>query len=152
MTTPLHALTLIRPWGWAIVHGGKDVENRTWAPPAKFIGEMIAIHHGKKFDEKAAEEIVEFLEMDELPPEAVDEGIIGLARIARVVSGRFDPEAVDPAQGSPWFSGPVGWVLADRVWLPKPLPCRGAQGLWPVPTNIANAALCQYDAQVEARI
>lgn len=44
MGLPTHALTLWRPWAWAIIHGPKRVENRTWKPPASFIGKRIGIH------------------------------------------------------------------------------------------------------------
>jgi hypothetical protein len=37
----------------------------------------------------------------------------------------------------PWFTGPYGWTLDDVVALPAPVPCRGAQGLWPVPDDVA---------------
>ena len=49
----MRGLTLHQPWAWAIAHAGKNVENRTWAPPAYMIGERIAIHAGKRFDEEA---------------------------------------------------------------------------------------------------
>ena len=37
---------------------------------------------------------------------------------------------------SPWFVGPVGWVLRERTWLPTPVPCKGAQGLWTLPPDV----------------
>lgn len=43
----MKALTLLNPWAQAIAYWGKDVENRTWAPPASLVGERIAIHAGK---------------------------------------------------------------------------------------------------------
>lgn len=47
-----------------------------------------------------------------------------------------DGQRVRNAARSPWFSGPIGWVLADKVVLPTPIPCRGAQGLWTVPPDV----------------
>ena len=26
----MKCLSILQPWAWAIIHGGKDVENRTW--------------------------------------------------------------------------------------------------------------------------
>lgn len=43
----MKALTLKQPWAWAVAHAGKDVENRTWKPPASVIGHRIAIHAGR---------------------------------------------------------------------------------------------------------
>lgn len=130
----MKALTLIRPWGWAIFNG-KPVENRTWAPPASMLGQYIAIHHGRKWSDEAADDIAEILEIDELPPESTDEGIVGLARIDRVINDGalwFN----DPVRKSIWFTGPVGWVLANHIWLPKPVWCRGSLGLWTVPPGV----------------
>ena len=27
----MKALSIRQPWAWLILHGGKDIENRTWA-------------------------------------------------------------------------------------------------------------------------
>lgn len=43
------ALTEQQPWGWAIAHAGKRVENRTWAPPRAVIGKTIAVHGGRRW-------------------------------------------------------------------------------------------------------
>lgn len=40
----MRALTVRQPFAWAIAHGHKPVENRTWAPPLGAVGERIAIH------------------------------------------------------------------------------------------------------------
>jgi hypothetical protein len=46
---PLKAITLHRPWGHAIAHLGKDIENRTWKCPLP-IGSYVAIHDGNTED------------------------------------------------------------------------------------------------------
>jgi hypothetical protein len=28
----VYVLTVKQPWAWAIIHGGKDIENRSWKP------------------------------------------------------------------------------------------------------------------------
>ena len=40
----MKALTLRHPWAWAIVHCGKDVENRTWKPVGLEKGDFLALH------------------------------------------------------------------------------------------------------------
>ena len=42
---------------------------------------------------------------------------------------------------SPWFEGPFGWVLAETVVLPRPVPCGGSQGLWPLPEDVLAAVV-----------
>lgn len=144
MADRLQALTLIRPWPWAIIHAGKPVENRTWAPPASLIGRPIAIHAGKKWDDAAAGDIASAADLSVLPAEAQREGIVAVAIIDRVVRGEWHPGSKDPVLASEWYSGPVGWVLRDVVELREPVPCRGAQGLWPVPEDVIELVRKRY--------
>ena len=43
----MKALSIRQPWAWLIVHGHKDVENRSW--PTKFRGRFF-VHASQKFD------------------------------------------------------------------------------------------------------
>jgi len=43
----MKALSIRQPWAWAIIHAGKDVENRTWK--TKMTGEFL-VHASKSFD------------------------------------------------------------------------------------------------------
>ena len=45
-------LTVRQPWAWAIIHGGKDVENRSTNIAGSYRG-PIAIHAGLAYDEDA---------------------------------------------------------------------------------------------------
>lgn len=133
----MRALTLHRPWAWAVVFGGKRIENRPWKPPQKFIGERIVIHAGRVFDDEAAAMICELLGLDELPAPANDEGLIGSARIAGFVTSPAQmPLTPDQAR---WFSGPYGWQLEDVKPFRAPIPCRGFQRLWTVPAELQAA-------------
>jgi hypothetical protein len=44
----MRALTVRQPWAWAIIHGGKDVENRSWTN--RYATGLIAIHAGVGLD------------------------------------------------------------------------------------------------------
>lgn len=44
----MKAITVKQPWASLIVEGIKDVENRTWKCPEKYIGERVLIHAGAK--------------------------------------------------------------------------------------------------------
>lgn len=46
----MKAITIKQPWASLIVHGIKDVENRTWRCPDKYIGQRVLIHAGKERD------------------------------------------------------------------------------------------------------
>lgn len=49
----MKAITIKQPWASLIVHGIKDIENRNWPCPRKYIGQRVFIHaagsHGRKF-------------------------------------------------------------------------------------------------------
>lgn len=152
---PLVAVTLWRPWPWAIAHGDKRVENRTWEPPIDRIGAPIAIHGGRVFDDKSLRSIASIY--PEIPRALADHptGIYAVARLARCVNK-------SPSRGqNRWFSGPLAWVLEDVVALPEVVPCNGAQGIWTVPEDIVAKVREQYllgrersslDAAVDASI
>lgn len=40
----MKAISIKQPWASLIAHGIKDVENRTWKCPQKYIGERVLIH------------------------------------------------------------------------------------------------------------
>lgn len=134
--------TILQPWAWYISHGPKRIENRTWAPPASIRGQYLAIHAGKRMDDLTIMEAQQFVRR--IPTERLG-GKIGagyrenaegkvtardlsygaIVAVARVVAHVTVSE-------SPWFVGPIGWVL-DEVTAIEPVPCRGAQGVWTVP-------------------
>jgi hypothetical protein len=118
---PLFALTLHRPWPWAVLHG-KDVENRPWQPPPEVVGRLIALHAGKRWDYDGVRVIHKLL--PDCPGSSDDHptGIVGLARVTGCVTDST----------SLWFFGLYGWTLGDVIALPRPVACRGDKGIWPV--------------------
>ena len=67
------AITLWRPWSWALFHG-KTIENRTWAPPAWIVGKQIVIHAGKTYDKEGDLFCCKVLGLGALPSEARPRG------------------------------------------------------------------------------
>lgn len=128
----MKALTLHRPWTDAILYGGKRVENRSWHPPHSLIGQTIALHAGKVYDEQVAD----WMDIQGLytPPARGDSpmGIVGVASLL----GSYRAGVLNQLSKDPWFFGPVGWLLGDVVAFRSPIPCRGAQGLWTVPEDL----------------
>jgi len=122
---PLHAITLHRPWAYAITHLGKPVENRTWKCWLKE-GSPLAIHAGKQWKADAAQWI-ESEGLGKVPPE--DQNPKGIVAIARFVGNTT-------AMESPWFFGPIGWQLTNIITIP-PIACTGKQGLWKVPDELS---------------
>ena len=42
------AITLHEPWAWLAAEGFKKSETRSWRPPARLLGELIAMHAAKR--------------------------------------------------------------------------------------------------------
>jgi hypothetical protein len=111
---PALALSMRQPWAWAIIHGSKDVENRSWTRVPKPWRERrgrIAIHAARGMTRREYEDARRFMEGlgVEVPPahELPRGGIVGSVEIAGLLE----------ATPSPWFFGPLGLVLRD------PRPC-----------------------------
>lgn len=97
----MKALSIQQPWGWLIVNGYKDIENRKWE--TRFRGEFL-VHVGKKFDHKGyhwlkANTGIKIPGIDEFPMG----GIIGSAELVDCVT----------SHKSKWFFGPYGFVLKN---------------------------------------
>ena len=118
------ALTIWQPWAWCVIHGGKDVENRSWAPPPVLLGKRIAIHAAARRNPRDIRNDRVFIHQSTgVMPPPVDELVFG------AVIGTVVLRGVVEESTSPWFKGPVGWVLSDPVPC-KPVPTRGYQRLW----------------------
>lgn len=125
----MKALTVRQPWAWAIVHAGKDVENRTWRPPPAIIGQRIIIHAGKEIDQTA-------------PPYGGEQALVVRGAFLGTVTVA-DAHLASTCHGlcSVWATVPtreVGcwhWELADPYAWPNPVPGRGALGLFDAPES-----------------
>jgi hypothetical protein len=150
---PLVALTLWQPWAWAIASGLKLVENRTWKPWGKDgqPGDVIAIHAAVRQADWEDVAFVRELAVRagrglEVPTTFVHGCLVALATVDSFAGG---PEEL-PREQRPWWVGPVGWVLRDVRPLPRPLECRGQQGLWPVPGELVHQVWDQLEPRSTA--
>ena len=115
------ALSVRQPWAWLILHGGKDIENRTWTTRHRG---PTAIHASQGMTRAEYENAVFSVEhqvdptlADAIPPahELERGGIVGAVEIVGCVD----------ESDSQWFSGPFGFVMQNRTPLDF-VPCRGA--------------------------
>lgn len=128
------ALSVRQPWAWLIVHGGKDVENRTWATKVRG---RVMIHaslgltvyeyaHCAVFARRNGVQIPAFRNL-------YRGGIIGSVEIVNCL------DLGSSMIVSKWFEGPYGFELRS----PEPvefIPCRGALGFWKWPSNAPGEA------------
>jgi hypothetical protein len=126
----MKALSIRQPWAWAILHAGKDIENRDWRYAPKFRGEFyIHASSGLTIDEyydnrgfiHTIDPDLNVPEYDRLPLG----GIVGKAFLIDVIR----------TSRSPWFVGPFGFVLKDAQPLPF-MPWKGALGFFDVPEQL----------------
>lgn len=109
MGLPSKALSVRQPWAWAIIHAGKDIENRSWQAVNHGLNVRgpIAIHASASMSKGEYESTAEFMKTIGVTcPPAKDlrrGGIIGEVEVLDVVRG----------SDSPWFFGPRGLVLAN---------------------------------------
>lgn len=144
----MRAITLHRPWPYVILRCGKRVENRPWKPWAVIMGQTIALHAGKGWDQRAERYLPHEFGTVEEPRLIRQEGLVGTAKVtgwiasdAQVLktgesSSGLPKPVVYSLLKSPYFFGPYGWVLEDVRELVSPLACRGKQGLWHVPVDL----------------
>lgn len=141
-------LTVHQPYAWAIVHGFKDVENRSWSPMREALGRWLLVHAGKQVANEepyaAARWVVREAGGDLPPASAMVHGaIVGAVRLASVTSFALYESR---RERSPWATGPICWLLGDAIAFPAPIPCRGAQGLWEAPEGLRGEVRNQWRA------
>jgi hypothetical protein len=104
------ALSIKQPWAWAIIHAGKNIENRTWR--TNYRGPLL-IHAGQQDD------LLGWQTLDEhshpLPIDPPAGGIIGVVDLIDCV--QHHPSAW--AMPDHWH-----WVFAN----PRPLPFQATKG------------------------
>lgn len=124
----MRALSVRQPWAWLILHGGKDIENRTWE--TMFRGQVL-LHAGKTLTKAYHREVSDWAEgefgiivpeLDDMPRG----GVVGVVTIAGCVR----------ESTSRWFNpGGFGFVLRNAEPVPF-YPCNGALGFFDVPRTV----------------
>ncbi len=121
----LPVLSIRQPWAWAILHAGKDIENRCW--PTRFRGRFL-IHAAKGCTRAEYIDACAFMAgfcggVDVPPLETLNKG--GIVGVAKLVG------CVDDSD-SDWFVGEWGFQLAEVQPL-EFMPVKGALGFFRLP-------------------
>lgn len=131
---PLRALTIRPPWAWAVIYGGKDVENRRWR--TAYRGPLL-IHASLRPDPDP--EAVARLLWTMTDPGAYRQprtawqargAIIGVVFLADIMTDSPSPWAVP---------GCYHWQLEFPSPVDPPFPCPGRPGLWVPPAAAADS-------------
>lgn len=161
----MRALSLTRPWPYAILKLGKRLENRShkrgMPPMCKYRGPLL-LHAAKSWDDEA----IEWIRARNLAFKGIASaehpagGIVGRCNVVGHIEPRVtpngttqpvywttDPSLRDGTQSAScdlggldtrWWMGGYALVLAD-VEPVKWVPCKGALGLWTVPDDVLAA-------------
>jgi len=147
----MRAITVRQPWAWAIVHGGKDVENRTRNLAGSYRG-PVAVHAAKEVDLDAVYPTPAGSFVGESGGDAWEHlgHIIGVATLAE--AHHPGDQWFDCTNGltcSPWAM-PGQWHLRLRNPrpLPAPIPARGFLGLWETGWDLERAINAALATQV----
>jgi hypothetical protein len=126
--TRRRAIAIRQPWAWAVVHAGKDVENRSETAIRAYrpaIGHRVYVHASKGMTRAEYERAAKFmagLGIECPAPDGLEfGGVIGSVFVRDIVAWHR----------SRWFHGPFALALAD----PRPerfRPARGQVGLFRV--------------------
>lgn len=124
-------LSIRRPWTWLILHGGKNVENRTWTTTYRG---LLLIHASGGWDGRAIPFAGALTALGEriplhrlsgnrdLHPKGLIVGAVALDGICT---------AGDACGCPPWaMPGQNHWRLRDPVAFPEPVRAHGYQKLW----------------------
>lgn len=139
MADQIMALTIQQPWAWAITHGTKRIENRTWTTQHRG---RLAIRTGQRIDRDALDDmrIRAAIRDRGQQPDYVLGAVIAVAQLVAIHSctGRC----------SVWSAhGQHHWQLTDVRPLAEPVPCKGRLGLWPLSAEVDAAVRTQLNRQ-----
>ncbi len=142
----MRALSVRAPWWLAILHFGKDIENRDWR--TTFRG-TIYLHASLWFHPR---EILQDIDSIAHICKVAGRPFFGMlidylkAGCGRIVGTVDIVDCIDHSD-SPWFFGKYGFVLTNPVAFDKPIPFKGALGFFDVPDNFISGETTGHGVQ-----
>ena len=146
----MRCLSVLQPWAWAIIHGPKCVENRSW--PTKYRGPLL-IHAGKSrslLDGTAPSDWIDrgglkLPSFTAIGPKMLAFGaLIGQVELVECIelakADELPAKQRDWLKGHPFTEGPFCWIVKNPQAFPEPIAYRGQQSLFHVPTDALRAA------------
>lgn len=132
---PVAALTLIQPWGHAIAHLGKRIENRGWA--VGYPIDRLLIHAGATLNRHD----LAWLRRQgyDVPDTPTASAIIAVTSLLGVCSVTVNRPGETCGCGGWATAEDHHWQLGDVRVLDKPVPCSGRLGLWMPPADVLAA-------------
>lgn len=154
----MRALTVWQPWATALIWGGKDIENRPRR--THYRGRLwihAGLHHpdwGAYLDVRAhSGQVFGWLDTRRASPAELERarGWTEHTGALGVILGSIDVAGChlsgEAACCVPWgHPGVSHWVVANPQPLARPVPCKGARGLWRLPEDAERAVRVQLES------
>ena len=140
----MRAMSVQQPYAWAIIHGGKDIENRRrQAPWNTLIGQRIAIHASRTWSDQGARDILieDLIGRRPTPADLTFTfgAIIGTALVHDVhlaaADGCCDPWGWEQPKHTASVD-PIVHVTLSGVRATPWIPCSGQLGAWRLPADV----------------
>ena len=140
----MKAISIKQPWASLIVHGIKNIENRAWKVPERYIGQRVLIHASGKPDKEP------YMLFNDVQADAIDgsimdvcasyhqlSSIIGSVEITDCVINHhsiwaeksLNKEGFIPIHWDA-IKPTYNWVLANPILFDKPIPAKGKLSFW----------------------
>ena len=133
----MKAISIKQPWAYLICSGIKDVENRNWKCPQKYIGQRILIHASAKPTVKGnciscwmTEDQYKFITLNISSGKRLND-ICFLEHYSSAIIGSV--KIVDCVVNHPsvWAEkGVFNWVLSEPILFDTPISAKGRLGFW----------------------
>jgi hypothetical protein len=112
----MKTLSVRQPWAFAILHLGKDIENRSW--PTDYRG-PLAIHASKRIDREAVSDLERWFEININDHELVTGAIVGTVDLVDCLP----PESPGDESIGEWGEpGQYHWLLSNPARSIGPFP------------------------------
>ncbi len=141
----MRALTLTQPWATLVAIGAKKIETRSWRTDYRG---RLAIHAAKSFPN----DCMEMCQEEPFRGVLAAAGIAGICDLPRgsilclteitdclrtehiAEAPCLYSECIHELEFGDYYPGRFGFLFGAVKLLPAPVPCRGALGLWEIPS------------------
>lgn len=136
----LRAVSVRQPWAWALLYGGKDVENRSRT--TSYRGWLLVHASAGRPHPSEAGAVAELLGRPDLIPLLMQTRLGAIVGAIHIAESHYADECIMDLPELAWCSrwampDRAHWSIDDRRALDDPVDCTGKLGLWiPDPTTL----------------
>lgn len=133
-------ITIKQPWAWLICNGLKNVENRSWKLPKKFLDQRILIHASadKSLDKMPLDSLYTNDQLAYLRSLYTEYELCKMTFVHGAIIGAIHVVGCESNDPSIWsIEGQYQWRLKYPQLFDEPIPVKGRLGFWDYPNILA---------------